>query len=277
MTTINTYLKFKSTPFQLMTYCLLFLIFSGCNYKKNKEEGILEVKQNKYALLIGMARTKVKGFSNVATMSASSNVNRIRKILKKEDFTDIETLNSPNDKEFLDNLNIYLDKLESNDFLVIYYFGHGGQIEDDTTGYDNESDDLDETFVSYNRQIRDDEINKILKSKNTSSKVLFIVDACNSESMHTLSEEVEHLVPIDDDFKINLIYLGATADGKRIPPDTFSKIISKVWKKGKFKGNYLDFHDEIEKKASNVRGMNPKLDIRWADEEFINQRPFNTD
>ena len=94
--------------------------------------------------------------------------------------------------------------------------------------------------------------------------------------MHTLSEEVQHLVPIEDDFNLNLIYLGATADGKKIPPDTFSKIISKVWEKGKFKGNYLDFHNEIEKKASNTRGMNPKLDIRWADEEFINQRPFNT-
>lgn len=269
-------MKLKSGACQILTGCFLLLILVGCNSRKNKEEGILEVEQNKYALLIGMSKTKVEGFSNVATMSASSNVNRIKKILNKEGFDDIKTLNNPNDKKFLDNLKVHLDKLGSNDFLVIYYFGHGGQIEDDVTGYDDEPDDLDETFVSYNRQIRDDEVNKILKSINTSSKVLFIVDACNSESMHTLSEEVQHLVPIEDDFNLNLIYLGATADGKKIPPDTFSKIISKVWEKGKFKGNYLDFHNEIEKKASNTRGMNPKLDIRWADEEFINQRPFNT-
>ena len=102
-------MKLKSGACQILTGCFLLLILVGCNSRKNKEEGILEVEQNKYALLIGMSKTKVEGFSNVATMSASSNVNRIKKILNKEGFDDIKTLNNPNDKKFLDNLKVHLD------------------------------------------------------------------------------------------------------------------------------------------------------------------------
>lgn len=257
--------------------CGFLTLFSCGENKKVNLIDIDDVKVNNTALLIGMRKTSLPKFSNIATSRSKSNIKRIKKILEREDFEDIEVIDSPTDSIFLKELKKKIERLNDEDFLVVYYYGHGGQLPDDATGYDNEVDDMDETFVTFNRQVRDDEVNLILRNSKSMARVLFIVDACNSETSVSFTGELEHIQTLDyDEFSLDLLYLGATNDGKQIPPDTFSKIIEDVYDKGKFKGDYLEFEKEITKKARRVRGMSPQLEIKWASSDFTKQKPFKT-
>ncbi|WP_159025445.1 caspase family protein [Aquimarina sp. Aq78] len=256
---------------------LLIVLFSSCNSceKEQKNEHKLEKgKEKGKALLIGMRKTNISKYSNTATFRSRSNIKRIKKILEKEDFSKIEILESPKDTEFLNSLKMMINELNNDELLVIYYFGHGGQIEDDIGGYDNEYDGLDETFVTKNREVRDDEIYKILNEASSNGKILFIIDACNSESLIKFTQVIQHDIAIELDSSLDVLYLGATNDGKEIPPNTFSKLLEKVWDNGKFDGNYLDFHNELINESRNIRGMNPILDDEWASEGFIKRQPF---
>ncbi|MBF6300430.1 caspase family protein [Nocardia amamiensis] len=67
--------------------------------------------------------------------------------------------------------------LEPGDIFVLTYAGHGGQFED-ITG--DEADQLDETWLLYDREILDDELNMAFSDFRNGVRVLLISDSCHS-------------------------------------------------------------------------------------------------
>ncbi|HQX76362.1 MAG TPA: caspase family protein, partial [Thermoflexales bacterium] len=67
--------------------------------------------------------------------------------------------------------------LKSGDQLLLTYSGHGGQLPDKNG---DEPDDLDETWVLYDRQIVDDELYALWSKFKKGVSVLMLSDSCHS-------------------------------------------------------------------------------------------------
>ncbi|MBL7473090.1 caspase family protein [Robertkochia sediminum] len=269
---------------------ILLLFFNDSNISNQT------YTQKKNALLIGMTTTNLSHlYSNTATSLASSNISRINNILKKEKFN-IKELDSPNSTEFLEAIKESLSPLKEDDFLVIYYYGHGGQVIDDPNDWDLELDGLDETFVTRDREVKDDELYEILLQNRNSPRVLMIIDACNSGTSYKMRPELPDFTyknsynfldtPQIDKFKVlkpnlkaqldriitlDLIYLSSSSDGMAIPSDTFSKVITRIWNNGNFKGDYNKFFSKIKDK-SYLYNIYPTMDTSNASSNFINSQ-----
>jgi|GEM_PF-380054 len=70
-------------------------------------------------------------------------------------------------------------ELESGDILLLTYAGHGGQIPDFNN---DEVDKLDESWVLYNRELLDDELNALFAQFKPGVRILVISDSCYSGS-----------------------------------------------------------------------------------------------
>jgi hypothetical protein len=68
-------------------------------------------------------------------------------------------------------------KLKSGDYLLITYSGHGGQVPDNTG---EESDYKDETWVLWDRQLIDDELDLVWSWFQGGVNVLVLSDSCHS-------------------------------------------------------------------------------------------------
>ncbi|WP_100444721.1 caspase family protein [Glycomyces xiaoerkulensis] len=68
-------------------------------------------------------------------------------------------------------------RLRSGDFFLLTYAGHGSQIPD-ATG--DEADDMDETWVGYDRQLMDDELYALWGEFQPGVRILMISDSCHS-------------------------------------------------------------------------------------------------
>tara|TARA_R110000744_G_C19364116_1_gene561704 strand:+ start:395 stop:1090 length:696 start_codon:yes stop_codon:yes gene_type:complete len=226
------------------------------------------------ALLIGMKKTELDGYSNVATRYSSYNVSRIKKILKKENFSTIKVLESPKGNLILKELKAQVDNLKNDDFLVVYYFGHGGQKQD-ING--DEDDGEDETLVALDREILDDEIYEILVGTNKTSRVFFVIDACNSGSSIKLLNDKYHKGILEKKITptLDIIYLGATSDGTKVPANAFTKIIYKEWSKLKSNEGYIDFFKKVEAKMNQNHDIFPVLDLSMSkDVKYQKKPPF---
>jgi hypothetical protein len=67
--------------------------------------------------------------------------------------------------------------LQPNDFFLLSYSGHGGQIPD-TSG--EEKDGLDETWCLFDGQLIDDELQLMLSKFNKGVRILILSDSCHS-------------------------------------------------------------------------------------------------
>ncbi len=68
-------------------------------------------------------------------------------------------------------------ELVEDDFFLLTYSGHGGQIND---VLNNEPDGLDETWVLYDRQLIDDELYAAWSLFRSSVRILVLSDSCHS-------------------------------------------------------------------------------------------------
>ncbi len=80
--------------------------------------------------------------------------------------------------------------LESGDFFVMYYSGHGHRVIDQNG---DERDRGDETFCLHDRQLLDDELYEIWPAFEPDVRILVIADSCHSGSM-THNQVRDHLV-----------------------------------------------------------------------------------
>lgn len=69
------------------------------------------------------------------------------------------------------------DELESGDILFVSYSGHGGQVPDLNS---DETDELDETWVLYDRQIVDDELYALWARFKQGVRIFVLSDSCHS-------------------------------------------------------------------------------------------------
>lgn len=76
-----------------------------------------------------------------------------------------------------DSLHSASQALESNDFLLLSYSGHGGQLRDENK---DENDYMDETWCLYDRQLVDDELNSYLQEFKEGVKIFVLSDSCHS-------------------------------------------------------------------------------------------------
>ncbi len=72
------------------------------------------------------------------------------------------------------------ERLEPGDLLVLSYSGHGGQVRD-VDG--EEDDDLDETWVLYDRQLVDDELFDLYGRFAEGVRIFVLSDSCHSGSV----------------------------------------------------------------------------------------------
>ncbi|MEN8626096.1 caspase family protein [Psychrobacter proteolyticus] len=79
-------------------------------------------------------------------------------------------------KNILKELDSLANTTTSQDRVLIYYSGHGSQVED-TNG--DEPDNMDETLYVYDGHLIDDDINEAL-SKIKSNNMVVLIDACHS-------------------------------------------------------------------------------------------------
>jgi len=71
-------------------------------------------------------------------------------------------------------------RLEAGDILFLTYSGHGGQVPD-TNG--DEPDQLDETWVLFDRQLVDDELYDLWSQFAEDTRILVFSDSCHSGSV----------------------------------------------------------------------------------------------
>jgi hypothetical protein len=72
-------------------------------------------------------------------------------------------------------------KLETGDILFLTYSGHGGQLPDTNS---DEPDQLDETWVLYDRQLADDELYDLWSKFAPGTRILVFSDSCHSGSVN---------------------------------------------------------------------------------------------
>jgi hypothetical protein len=80
----------------------------------------------------------------------------------------------------LDAINRATKELVEDDFFLLTYSGHGGQINDVD---DEEPDGLDETWVLYDRQLIDDELYALWSEFRPGVRILVLSDSCHSGTM----------------------------------------------------------------------------------------------
>lgn len=202
----------------------------------------------KHILLIGMEKVdnislqqkRKKTFDNSATIEAKKSLANITKVVAKDE-TNLIVLTSElaTKKNILDTISYIGNNIKNGDTFLLYFFGHGYQIEDKNN---DESDKLDEVLVVYDDYLIDDEINQLFITYFSKTKNLMLVDACHSGSSnkgHFYLDLKEFTVPDFDKYEktskkfkkitcefynkidfgeaYNLIYFGATNDNNTIP------------------------------------------------------------
>ena len=110
-------------------------------------------------------------------------------------------------------------ELFEDDFFLLTYSGHGGQIND--AGND-EPDGLDETWVLFDRQLIDDELYAAWSLFRPSVRVLVFSDSCHSGTMTKAMflEPTPHLAHLNTRVRVST---GANLRPKFLPPDVQAK------------------------------------------------------
>jgi hypothetical protein len=120
----------------------------------------------------------------------------------------------------LDVMEKAAKELFEDDFFLLTYSGHGGQIND--AGND-EPDGLDETWVLFDRQLVDDELYAAWSLFRPSVRVLVLADSCHSGTMTKAMflDPTPYLAHLNTRVRAST---GANLRPKFLPPDVQAKI-----------------------------------------------------
>jgi hypothetical protein len=136
--------------------------------------------KKKKALLIGCNYRGTK----YALHGCINDIKLMEKLLKdKFNFNSVTTMTDdtekkPNKTEILEAVEDLIKNARENDFLYIYFSGHGIQIDDLNN---DENDGKDESYVSLDFQkVIDDELYSIVKKHDKNIKIMFMFDCCHS-------------------------------------------------------------------------------------------------
>ena len=208
-------------------------------------------------------------------------------------------------KAVSDALTRAAEKLKKGDILLVTYSGHGGQTKD---WNGDEADEMDETWVLYDRQLVDDELYKLWGKFRAGVRILVLSDSCHSGSVtrdvpdfidggprrrampgyvrkkvdkaqKEIYQAVQKKNGSAEKAKIGasvLLISGCmdnqySMDGAR--NGAFTGALKSVWKGGGFKGSYRNFRDHIRAKLPDTQSPNYYF-IGAAHPLFEAQKPF---
>ncbi len=170
--------------------------------------------------------------------------------------------------------------LKTGDCFLLTYAGHGGTVPDEE-GYDDEEDDIDETWCLYDGQILDDELHELWAEFAEGVRVLVLSDSCHSgtitkdpdapegevpagrfmppaEAVRTFTNNSPFYVAIQQALPENPSSLHArvrlisgcqddqySMEHPSIPHGRFTATLLEVWGEGAFEGDYEAFYQEI--------------------------------
>jgi len=221
----------------------------------------------------------------------------------------------------LDAIEKAATELYEDDFFLLTYSGHGGQIND--AGND-EPDGLNETWVLFDRQLIDDELYTAWSLFRPSVRIFVLSDSCSGGTLtkELFLEPASYIPRLESRVRAST---GANLRPKFLPPDVQAKIyreratlyddirkktprrenvnlgcsvilmsacqdnqvamegrknglfteaLLRVWNKGKFRGGYHHFRNEIASIMPPTQS--PKYTIVGHRERtFEHQRPFS--
>lgn len=239
-----------------------------------------QVNGKKIALLVSVEDTIVPDYDSSDTQNGNRYRDNIEDLLYDNDFSsgNIKKLTNPTSDEFLIELENQIKSLNDDDFLVFYFYGHGGQVIDKNGDekLDNENDIYDETLVMQNDEVLDDEIYSILLKYKTKAKILFIIECCNSGTPIKMLEENQliHDEVLDKSLKptFDIIYVGATIDGTSVPANLFNRVFIETFEDDEY-DSYMDFFNELRKQMYK-KGVLISVGLQMASQQFINQPPL---
>jgi len=84
------------------------------------------------------------------------------------------------------------EKLTAGGFFLLTYAGHGGQVPDRNAEPD-ETDQQDETWVLYDRQLLDDEIERALAAFQAGVNIVLLSDSCHSGTVYRRMDDPAQL------------------------------------------------------------------------------------
>jgi hypothetical protein len=168
-------------------------------------------------------------------------------------------------------------QLEADDFFLLTYSGHGGQVPDASA---DEADRTDETWVLYDRQLVDDELYEMWSQFAPGVRILVLSDSCHSgtaireepggvtnphaprtmpkaqalavyEANKALYDAIERTVPSVGTAEVGahvLLLSGCqddqtSADGAR--NGLFTQTLLGVWDGGHYTGGYKKFYNDV--------------------------------
>jgi hypothetical protein len=203
-------------------------------------------------------------------------------------------------------------KLGPEDFLFLTYSGHGGQLTD-TAAVPDEPDDLDETWVLFDRMLVDDELYALWAGFRSGVRIFVLSDSCHSGSMlraaldayapmrtqadaatkelprdvqaqtyrqnRELYEGIERDYPNGDNVQIgaHVLEISGCKDNQvsmdGVKNGLFTQTLLQVWNAGSFQGDYSKFHNDIL--GLMPSSQQPELSTVGAPAPpFVAQRPL---
>lgn len=200
-------------------------------------------------------------------------------------------------------------RLSSGDLFLLTYSGHGGQVPD-TNGDETDDERQDETWVLWDRQLIDDELWNLWRRFKPGVRIFVLSDSCHSGTVTrqmpafpatgpvprirmlpprqaakvyrqnaALYDALQDAVPAGEKAIVRpsvILISGCqdnqfSLDGNR--NGLFTETLKKVWRKGKFKGGYRRFRDEIAQRMPAQQTPNYTL-VGKARPAFEAQKPF---
>jgi hypothetical protein len=200
-------------------------------------------------------------------------------------------------------------ELDAGDSLLLTYSGHGGQLPD-TNG--DEADQLDETWVLYDRELVDDELYDLWSRFRPGVRIFVLSDSCHSgtavratvdgvkpealgehlprtmpkaqaevvyEANKAEYDAIQRAVPAGEkvDVRAHVLLVSGCQDNQTSADGArnglFTETLLGVWKDGKYKGSYKPFYRAIVAKMPPWQSPN-WMTVGPVSSAFQRRRPF---
>ncbi|GAB3207180.1 caspase family protein [Marinactinospora thermotolerans] len=200
--------------------------------------------------------------------------------------------------------------LREEDTLLLTYSGHGGQVPDLD---EDEEDELDETWVLYDREVIDDELYALYGGFARGAHIVVLSDSCSSGTVISLGADGEdttgqrlvraipddvqeaHLQEYGDQYRrivqglrirehdpidASVLLLSGCQDYESSTEENghglFTRALIDVWDEGRFRGSYRKLHAAILDALPEDADQNPNLfQAGRPDVNFADRKAFS--
>ncbi len=196
------------------------------------------------------------------------------------------------------------ETLTEGDIFLLTFSGHGGNVDDTNS---DEEDEMDETWVTYDRQLADDELYKELTQFKPGVRVVVLSDSCHSGTIarDDPQDERSKLLPKDiedadlsqrgelyeqiqaenpdtemskERLQAEVLAMTACADDQeaKMGPwhSMFTGSLLAIWNRGQFQGSYRDFFTAVCNNLGDEQTPQWKPPKEIDPEFALHERPF---